>query len=393
MGYLEAVKQCRFQIKHFIKEKNGKEAAKYCRAYASVLEKMSKEVNSYKKAAYLQRNARSFYQLADYIESHGVDTRVTQVNIDADDFIFSKDIKSEPTPKTTEPSPKKSEPTPKKASPVPADVGAKESDAPPKKTRKAKDPVASNIKDGDAEGSSVSIPVNLPPAPKKDEPIPEKPTEPAKTNISEPMASVTADNGDDWSADLFEKYISATAVVTTSVSAGTGFFISPKGYFLTNHHVIVHGNVRESYIRLSTGDNKYHSNVTFIAADKNKDVALLKVNEKDTVFPFIPLIEDYSEVRAGASMMIIGNGLGFGLAPTTGNIKFTNHNNKDNLMYTAPSNSGDSGSPILNKNGFCIGIHKARESSEGSRGIALGTPADAIRKLLEQWKKQYDLDI
>ena len=200
--------------------------------------------------------------------------------------------------------------------------------------------------------------------------------------------------GDEWSADMFEKYLPATVVVHADNSCGTGFFVSEEGYFITNHHVVYDGSTPADEITASSGDDKNYGGAKLIAADKRRDVALLKLKTPRGKTPFIPFVSDPSSVRAGVDMMLIGNGLSFGLAPITGTVKVPDFQDGDTLVYTAPTNAGDSGSPVINRAGECIGIHKAREDESGrrnARGIAYATPAAHIVKLLEKWKEEHGL--
>ena len=205
--------------------------------------------------------------------------------------------------------------------------------------------------------------------------------------------------GEEWSADIFEKYAPATLEVHVQygngyVGSGTGFIIWENGYFITNHHVVYEGTKLCKQINVVSGDEQIYDKAKVIAADKDADVALLKLQNPPSKAPIIPLIENYAEVRAGADIMLIGNGLSFGLAPLTGTVKFPHRKCGDELVYTAQTNSGDSGSPVINRHGYCIGIHKAREDESGrrdARGIAYATPADEITKLLEKWKKEFNL--
>jgi V8-like Glu-specific endopeptidase len=91
-------------------------------------------------------------------------------------------------------------------------------------------------------------------------------------------------------------------------------------------------------------------------------------------------------------MMIIGNALDFGLAPITGTIKFTKADHSGDLVYTAPTNNGDSGSPVLNRTGQLIGIHKSSTSAKivgnmriEAKGMSNATGADDILNLLSKW--------
>ena len=220
-----------------------------------------------------------------------------------------------------------------------------------------------------------------------------------KLDLPSPQDKSTTDgvnNGNEWSADMFEKYASATLEIRTRNSAATGFLISPNGYFLTNHHVAYDdGNRKRSSFDVVSGDEKIISPAELIAADEHRDVALMRVKSFSGKTPFIPLIENYDDVRVGTDMMIIGNGLSFGLAPITGTVKFTAMHDGE-LVYTAPTNGGDSGSPVINRSGKCIGIHKARadESTERqARGIAYATPAVFIKELLDKWVTKYNIEL
>lgn len=201
-----------------------------------------------------------------------------------------------------------------------------------------------------------------------------------------------SENGSEWSADIFEKYLSATAVIETDSGVGTGFFVTEDGYLITNRHVVYNGLGADRNIRLKSGDGKIRCACELINADKDRDVALLKAKASKKGNPFIPLISDYSSVRPGANMMIIGNALDFGLAPITGTVKFTRSRSGADLVYTAPTNNGDSGAPVINRHGQCIGIHKSTTTGQmigtriiDAKGLSNGTPSEDIRTLLKKW--------
>ena len=98
-------------------------------------------------------------------------------------------------------------------------------------------------------------------------------------------------------------------------------------------------------------------------------------------------IADYSALKQGADCLVIGNAFGMGLAPFSGVVRFTKDSD-GNLVYTAPSNPGDSGGPVFNRMGECIGINKSRTVQVNSRdadGYANATPMDTINALLDKW--------
>ena len=240
--------------------------------------------------------------------------------------------------------------------------------------------------------SNGEMKISAPPAGSTNKPKRSSASAPKEPEESPPLpAKETSGEDADWGALLFEKYAPATLIVRTNSGVGTGFFITEDGYLLTNHHVIHDGPRRETYITVESGDGKIRGEVEFLKADKTYDVALLKLKTPGKT-PFIPIIKDYSKVRPGLACMIIGNGLNFGLAPAEGTVKFPSANHSGNLVHTTPSNNGDSGSPVLNTAGECIGIHKSSTvwATVGTKrvdvvGLTNATSAKNIRMLLSRW--------
>ena len=226
---------------------------------------------------------------------------------------------------------------------------------------------------------------------------------PLKKETPSETGNITKSSGGegDWVADIFEKKLSATVVVSTQTASGTGFFISSNGYLLTNHHVVEMNEKSKGVyktVHICSGDKKISCEATIIAYDKKRDVALLKVETENKKMPYIPIIKKYEDLRQGETVMVIGNGLSYGLAPIVGTVKFLRDKDYDDLVYTAPANPGDSGGPVLNKHGECVGINKALTKAAfritGAiqvQGITRATPADEIAKLIKEWKEKYSI--
>ncbi len=215
--------------------------------------------------------------------------------------------------------------------------------------------------------------------------------EPPRAAVSpRPMTEYASD---DWEADVFERNLPAAVRVITGHGQGTGFFICADGLLVTNHHVICHGEL-EGSIRIKSGDNRICCRVRYIDSDEEHDVALLKADLRGESTPFIRLIADYSRLRQADKILLIGNALGNGLAPVSGIVKHTHDDYRNNLVYTAPSNHGDSGSPVLNRRGECVGIHKSstvKDDDNAVRGYSNATPADTLQKLIFRWRKKHNL--
>src|SRR5262249_8353900 len=92
---------------------------------------------------------------------------------------------------------------------------------------------------------------------------------------------------------------------------GTGIIIDPRGYILTNQHVVEDVNVIR--VRLADGGN-YNPRV--LARDGESDLALLKidVNRPLPVMPFGTAID----LMVGESVVAIGNAYGYEHTVTRG---------------------------------------------------------------------------
>lgn len=196
-----------------------------------------------------------------------------------------------------------------------------------------------------------------------------------------------------WCAEQFDKNKWAVVEISASNSRqnskGTGFIISSKGYLLTNDHIVYDEDTQGYFpkaVMSFAGGKTVKINILF--SDKNSDVALCRFDPNSIgKFSVIKRISDYSRVLQGADCLVIGNAFGMGLAPFTGVVRFTK-NSDGNLVYTAPSNPGDSGGPVLNRQGECIGINKSKTltvDNVTADGYVNATPMDKIDELLKKW--------
>lgn len=208
---------------------------------------------------------------------------------------------------------------------------------------------------------------------------------------------VAASDSQGWCADLFEANKKAVVQIDTEHGVGTGFIISANGYLLTNDHVIYNGHggfCSRVYMIFADGKKRYKVNVLF--SDKKNDVALCRFDPEEVGdFTCVRRIANYSDLKQGADCLVIGNAFNFGLAPFSGTVRFT-RNEWGDLVYTAPSNPGDSGGPVFNRRGECIGIGKSRTMSVGGEEVSAysnATPMDTIEALLKKWTSANDITL
>jgi serine protease Do len=163
---------------------------------------------------------------------------------------------------------------------------------------------------------------------------------------------------------------------------GSGFFISPDGYAVTNNHVVDGADKVE--VTTETGKT-YTAKV--IGTDPRTDIALIKV-EGGSDFPFAKLSEGKS--RIGDWVLAVGNPFGLGGTVTAGIVSASgrdigNGPYDDFLQIDAPVNKGNSGGPAFNMQGEVVGVNTAIYSpSGGSVGIAFSIPASTVKTVIAQ---------
>jgi serine protease Do len=170
----------------------------------------------------------------------------------------------------------------------------------------------------------------------------------------------------------------------TIVGEGSGFFISPDGYAVTNNHVVDHAKS----VQVTTADGSIHD-AKVIGTDPKTDLALIKVDGNND-FPYVQFAQH--EPRVGDWVIAVGNPFGLGGTVTAGIVSAEGRNigagpYDDYIQIDAPINKGNSGGPAFDVNGNVIGINTAIFSpSGGSVGIGFDIPADTAQRVIAQLK-------
>ena len=167
---------------------------------------------------------------------------------------------------------------------------------------------------------------------------------------------------------------------------GSGFFISPDGYAVTNDHVVQHG----ISFKVATEDGTTYT-AKVVGADLRTDLALLKVDGR-TDFPFVKLADH--EAQIGDWIIAVGNPYGLGGTVTAGIVSARGrHIDTDTfddfIQIDAPINKGNSGGPSFDLAGEVVGVNTAIYSpSGGSVGIGFAIPATTVAPVVQQLKEK-----
>jgi serine protease DegQ len=166
-------------------------------------------------------------------------------------------------------------------------------------------------------------------------------------------------------------------------SLGSGVIVSPRGYIVTNHHVVESADE----IEVALADGK-KLKARLVGSDPETDLAVLQVSNGS-----LPSITfgDAEGLRVGDVVLAIGNPFGVGQTVTMGIVSALGRNQLgintfENFIQTdAAINPGNSGGALIDTAGNLIGINTAIYSrSGGSLGIGFAIPASSAKQVMEQ---------
>lgn len=161
---------------------------------------------------------------------------------------------------------------------------------------------------------------------------------------------------------------------------GSGFFIHPAGYVLTNEHVVTD----TEHIQVNTYPQKKGGalRARTVWRDSRRDLAVLKLPVREPV-PVCRLGTS-SDLEVGEWVLAMGNPLGLNQTATAGVVSGlkrrlqTLHRDYGEVIQTdAAINPGNSGGPLINVLGEVIGINAAIVYPSQSIGFAI--PIDHVK--------------
>ena len=164
-------------------------------------------------------------------------------------------------------------------------------------------------------------------------------------------------------------------------SLGSGVIISPKGYIVTNAHVVQ----QAEEIIVTMADESQHK-AELVSADLGADLAIIKIAAEKPVAAI--RLGTSSDLMIGETAIAVGNPFGYQHTVTTGvvsaldrTIEASATQKYEGLIQTdAPINPGNSGGPLLNIRGELIGINTAIRA--GAQGLGFAIPVDKVRAIM-----------
>ena len=167
-------------------------------------------------------------------------------------------------------------------------------------------------------------------------------------------------------------------------SVGSGFIVDPKGFVVTNEHV-VKGATRIT-VRMQDG-TEYRAEV--VGTDGETDLAVLKIkSERD--FPSVQF-GDSNLTEVGDWVLAIGSPFGLDQTVTAGIISKKERQTASGsqfqrfLQTDAAINRGNSGGPLVNMKGEVIGVNSQIATSTGDyNGIGFALPSNETKFVYDQ---------
>ncbi|WP_457640634.1 S1C family serine protease [Persephonella sp.] len=170
---------------------------------------------------------------------------------------------------------------------------------------------------------------------------------------------------------------------------GSGFVIKRDNeylYIVTNSHVI--GKSKTITVKFY---NDHETKGVVVGQDKQTDIAVLKVKIDENIKNIQPLkLGTTKNLRVGYFVISGGSPYNLGHTFTLGIISALNRNlgisPYENYIQTdAAINPGDSGGPLLDINGYVVGMNTAIIQS--GQGLGFAIPIDTVKELSDELLK------
>ncbi|MDA8234360.1 MAG: trypsin-like peptidase domain-containing protein [Clostridia bacterium] len=168
--------------------------------------------------------------------------------------------------------------------------------------------------------------------------------------------------------------------------SGSGIIIDPKGYIITNNHVVQ--GAEEIMVSLANGREVPGK---IVGRDPRTDLAVVKIDPTKAGEITIAPLGDSNQVVVGELAVAIGNPLGkeFARTVTAGIISALNRTisvgeQKFTLIQTdAAINPGNSGGALVNGKGEVIGINSVKILNERVEGLNFAIPINIAKPIIK----------
>lgn len=232
-------------------------------------------------------------------------------------------------------------------------------------------------------------------------------------DVKDAAASTAIDRlNTDIGANIAAASLNSVMIIKCSTannsSTATGFLISNNGtrYVLTNEHVVMYettvsdgglwGTTRKEKVAFSNIKTKFYNSTTeysmkVVAHDSDVDLALLRFESavpSATTHPALKLATSPDVLSYGEEVLIIGNPEGIGIACAKGTVSIPSltvesWGSSSFIMTDAAVNPGNSGGPMLDRNGTCVGVVQSKLVSSNIDNMGFAIAIDTVIEFLK----------
>ena len=188
-----------------------------------------------------------------------------------------------------------------------------------------------------------------------------------------------------------------TALLAKQSAIGSGVIVDPNGYIMTNAHVVKGAQRIRVILPMPPGEHpeamqsgKQHVfDAKLIGIHKETDLALLKI--EDTNLPILEL--GTHRVKQGELVVAVGSPEGLQNSATLGVVSAVGRQPDPDrpmvfIQTDAPINPGNSGGPLVDMDGYVVGINTLIFSQGGgSEGLGFAIPARVVRFVYDSLRK------
>lgn len=185
--------------------------------------------------------------------------------------------------------------------------------------------------------------------------------------------------------DLFRRFFGqgpfSNAPPRKRLATGSGFIVDPKGYIITNYHVVEGADE----IKVKLMDDQSEHKAKLIGFDVETDLAVIKINAGRELTAAKIGNSDAAEV--GDWVIAIGSPFGLESTVTAGIISAKGRDIGTQqfqkfIQTDAAINRGNSGGPLVNIRGRVIGVNTMiATSGGGSNGVGFALPINMAAKV------------
>ncbi len=178
-------------------------------------------------------------------------------------------------------------------------------------------------------------------------------------------------------------YMKSAVTIKVDEGHGSGAIISDDGYIITAYHVVV-GSKK---IEVIMGDGTKDTAVQVVRKNEDADLALLKISKSGLAALTISNIAD---PEIGVDVWAIGTPKSVELGQSVSKGVLSGIRKANNVTYLQTDvslNGGNSGGPLVNKEGVILGVVTSKLIGVGTEGVGFAISAQEImNKLKVQYK-------